>query len=138
MNDSEDVLRGITLQVYKYVLKNNKPTGIREVQNSLNLSSPRLASYHLSKLEEAGLVKRTSEGYVPDRVVMHDSVRVRTLLVPRQFFYALFFATMLIFQLTIFRPQSASRYYTFALLGTLAGFILSIYETRRISKKKSI
>gem|GEM_PF-6385415 len=35
LNNSEDVLRGVTLQVYRYVLKNDKPTGIREVQNSL-------------------------------------------------------------------------------------------------------
>lgn len=138
LNDSEDVLRGVTLQVYRYVLKNSKPTGIREVQNSLNLSSPRLAFYHLNKLEEVGLVKKTPEGYVPDRVVMHDSVRLRTVLVPRQFFYALFFATMLVFQLTLFRPDLFSRYYTFALLGTGAAFALSIYETRRIFRKKSI
>ena len=138
LNDSEDVLRGVTLQVYRYVLKNGKPTGIREVQNSLNLSSPRLAFYHLNKLEEVGLVKKTPEGYVPDRVVMHDSVRLRGILVPRQFFYALFFATMLAFQLTLFRPDSVSRYYTFALLGTAAALILSIYETRRIFRKRAI
>jgi len=138
LNSSEDVLRGVTLQVYRYVLKNGKPTGIREVQNSLSLSSPRLAFYHLNKLEEAGLVKKTPEGYVPDRVVMHDSVRLMRVLVPRQFFYALFFATMLVFQLTFFRPDSFSRYYTFALLGTTAALVLSIYETRRIFRKKSI
>jgi len=138
LNDSEDVLRGVTLQVYRYVLKNGKPTGIREVQNSLKLSSPRLAFYHLNKLEEVGLVKKTPEGYVTDRVVMHDSVRLRRVLVPRQFFYALFFATMLVFQLTLFRPDSVSRYYTFALLGTSAALMLSIYETRRIFKKKAI
>jgi hypothetical protein len=138
LNDSEDVLRGVTLQVYRYVLRNGKPTGIREVQNSLNLSSPRLAFYHLNKLEEAGLVKKTPEGYMPDRVVMHDSVRLRGTLVPRQFFYALFFATMLVFQLTLFRPDTFSRYYTFALLGTGAAFLRCIYETRRIFKRKSI
>jgi DNA-binding transcriptional ArsR family regulator len=138
LNNSEDVLRGVTLQVYRYVLKNGKPTGIREVQASLNLSSPRLASYHLNKLEEVGLVKKTSEGYVPDQIVMHDSVRLSRILVPRQFFYALFFATMLIFQLTLFRPDSFSRYFTFALLGTGAALVLSIYETRRTLKKKTI
>jgi|SRR5271157_1717548 len=138
LNNSEDVLRGVTLQVYRYVLRNGKPTGIREVQNSLNLSSPRLAYYHLNKLEEAGLVKKTPEGYMPDRVVMHDSVRLRRTLVPRQLFYALFFATMLVFQLTLFRPDTFSRYYTFALLGTGAAFALCIYETRRIFKRKSI
>ena len=138
LNDSEEVLRGITLQVYRYVLKNGKPTGIREVQNSLNLSSPRLAFYHLNKLEEVGLVKKTPEGYVPDRVVMHDSIRLGGALVPRQFFYALFFVTMLVFQLTLFRPDPVSRYYTFALFGTGAALILCVYETLRTFRKRAL
>ncbi|MGA2307944.1 MAG: hypothetical protein ABSG57_00160 [Candidatus Bathyarchaeia archaeon] len=75
---------------------------------------------------------------MPDRVVMHDSVRLRGVLVPRQFFHALFFAAMLVFQLTLFRPDSVSRYYTFALLGTGAALMLSIYETRRIFRKRTI
>lgn len=138
LENSEDVLRGVTMQVYRYVLKNGKPTGIREVQNSLDLSSPRLAFYHLNKLEEAGLLKKTPEGYVLDRVILKDSVRLKKLLVPRHFFYVLFFATMLAFQTTLFRPPSASRYYVFAVLAISAAFLLNVYETIRTLKKKRI
>jgi hypothetical protein len=134
----DDTLKGITLEAYKYVLKNGKPTRIRELQNSLSLSSPRLAFYHLNKLEEVGLVKKTPEGYVADRVILHDQVRFRRFLVPRDFFYALFFATMLIFQLTVFRPDPISKYYAFALIGISAAFAISIYETARVIKRKTI
>ena len=138
LNSGEDVLRGVTLQVYRYVLKNSKPTGIREVQNSLNLSSPRLAFYHLTKLEEVGLVKKTTEGYVADRVVLHDSVRFGGTLIPRHVFYALFFATMFVFQVTLFRPEALSKYFVFALIGIGSGLTLSVYEAVRALKKNSI
>ena len=138
LNRPEDTLRGITLEAYKYVLRNGRPTGIRELQNSLSLSSPRLAFYHLNKLEEVGLVKKTPEGYVVDRVVLHDQVRLKRLLVPRDFFYALFFAAMLIFQLTIFRPDTISKYYVFALVGISVALALSVYETARILKRDTI
>ena len=134
----EDTLKGITLEAYKYVLRNSKPTRIRELQNSLSLSSPRLAFYHLNKLEEVGLVKKTPEGYVADRVVLHDQVRLRRLLVPRDFFYALFFATMLMFQLTIFRPDPIPKYYVFALVGISVALALSVYEAARILKRDTI
>lgn len=138
LNSPEDVLRGVTLQVYKYVLRNGKPTGIREVQNSLNLSSPRLAFYHLNKLEEVGLVKKTSEGYVADRIVLHDSVRLKRVLVPRQFFYSLFFATMLVFQLTLFKPDLMSKYYFFAVTAICTALMLSVYETVRTLRRKAL
>jgi len=66
----EDVLRGKTLEVYRYVLKNGKPTGVREVQRALRFSSPRLSFYHLNKLEEAGFLKKTVDGYVVERVFL--------------------------------------------------------------------
>jgi hypothetical protein len=138
LNDAEEVLRGTTLQVYRYVLKKGKPVGIREVQNSLSLSSPRLAFYHLNKLEDVGLVKRTSDGYVADQIILHDSIRLRRVLVPRYFFYAIFFATLLVFELALFRPEPVSRYYILAILTICSALALSIYETLRAVIKKGI
>lgn len=137
-NNADDVLRGLTLEVYKYVLKKGKPAGIREVQRSLKLSSPRLASYHLDKLEEAGLLKKKLEGYAVDRVVLHDSVRLRNILIPRYFFYTVFFATILILQLTIFRPATVSKYYVFATIAICAALASYLYETIRAFIKKSL
>ena len=138
INNAEDVLRGLTLEVYRYVLKRGKPTGAREVQRSLKLSSPRLASYHLDKLEEAELLKKKPEGYVVDRVVLHDSIRLKSVLIPRSFFYTVFLTTIMIIQLTIFRPTTVSKYYLFSIIAICATLIISIYETIRAFIKKNL
>ena len=137
-NHAEDVLRGLTLEVYKYVLKNGKPTGVREVQRSLKLSSPRLAFYHLEKLEEAGLVKKNPEGYMVDRVVLRDSIRLKSLLIPRSFFYTVFFTAIIILELIVFRPSTVSKYYLFAIIAIGAAIISHLYETIRTLLRKSI
>ena len=92
----------------------------------------------MNKLEEVGLVKKTSEGYVADRIVLHDSVRLKRVLVPRQFSYAMFFATMLAFQLTLFKPDLTSKYYVFAIIAMSAALALSVFETVRTLRRKAI
>jgi DNA-binding transcriptional ArsR family regulator len=57
-DEAEDMLRGTTLEVYRFLLKGSRPLGAREIQRALKFSSPSLAVYHLSKLEEIGLVKK--------------------------------------------------------------------------------
>ena len=136
--DVEDVLRGLTLKVYRYVLKNNKETGIREVQRALKLSSPTLAVYHLEKLEQAGLIKKGVTGYVVDRIYLRNLVRLRRLLVPKYFFYALFFTLALVVELTYFRPVVFSREYAFAFIVTCAAAVSYIYETVKTWVKESI
>lgn len=137
IND-EDVLRGKTMRVYRYVLKNRKPTGVREVQRALKFSSPRLASYHLNKLEDAGLVKKTIDGYVVERVFLQHSVRLWSLLVPRYLFYSVFFVVAIIVQLTLFKPSSMGRDYVFGLVVILIASLFFLYETFRIVLRKGL
>jgi len=63
--DDRDVntptIKGNTVRVYLFVLRNG-PCELRDVQRALKLSTPSLAFYHLSKLVEAGNVKRTEDG----------------------------------------------------------------------------
>ena len=54
-------IKGNALRVYLFVLK-NAPCELRDVQHALNLSTPSLAFYHLSKLVESGYLKRTDDG----------------------------------------------------------------------------
>lgn len=136
--DTEDVLRGLTLKVYKFVLKKGKPTGIREVQRSLKLSSPTLALYHLKKLEEAGLVKKETEGYEVNRVFLKNLVRFKRMLIPRYFFYCVLFTTALIVQLVIFRPIILSSEYVFAVGVTCLAALSYLYETIGTLIKESI
>lgn len=137
-SDAEDILRGKTLDVYRYVLKNRKPTGVREVQRALKFSSPRLAFYHLNKLEEAGLLKKGVDGYVLERVVLQNSIRLRRLLIPRYFFYSMFFISALIIELTVLRPSVWRGDYVFGLAVSLVAALSFLYETFRIVSRKNL
>ena len=136
MSESTDVLRGLTLKVYKFILKSDRPIGIREVQRALNLSSPTLALYHINKLEEAGLIKKELNGYVADRIVLENLVRLRRFLIPRNFFYTVFLLTSLIFLLVFLRPPILTREYVFSLGVISVATATSIYETIRALSKR--
>ena len=138
MGESKDVLKGLTLKVYRFILKNDKPVGIREVQRALRLSSPTLALYHMNKLEEAGFIKKELGGYVADRIVLENFVRLRKILIPRQFFYTVFFVTSFVFLAVFLRPPVLTRDYIFSLgaLSVAAG--TSVYETIKTLSEKAL
>lgn len=138
MTDKDDVLRGNTAKVYRYAIKIGKPIGVREVQRALKLSSPRLASYHLEKLQEAGLLKQTPDGFIVDKLLLQNFVRLRRLLIPRYFVYFMIFATALAFQLLLFRPSVLTREYLFATIMLLAAVTCFAYETVATLLKKRI
>ena len=138
MDKQKDVLRGPTLRVYRFVLKNGKPVGIREIQRALNLSSPTLALYHVNKLEEAGLVKKYANGYIADRVVLENLIRLRRILVPRYFFYMIFFITALVILVVFLRPYTLTREYVFAVAALSVAVATSIYETVRVFSEKAL
>jgi len=136
--DVEDVLRGLTLRVYHFVLKNKKETGIREVQRALKLSSPTLAVYHLEKLENAGLIKKGMVGYRVNRVYLRNLIRLRRMLVPRYFFYALFFSLAVVVELVFFRPVTFTREYAFAFVVTCVAAASFVYETVKAWVKETV
>ncbi|MFZ0965685.1 MAG: helix-turn-helix domain-containing protein [Candidatus Bathyarchaeia archaeon] len=137
-NDVEDVLKGTTIKVYKFVLKSEGPVGIRETQRALKLSSPTLASYHLEKLREAGLLKQCIQGYEPNRVFLKTMIRLRGMLIPRYLFYSIFFISALIVELVVFKPPILTREYFFAVGVIFVASIAFIYETVQTLLKESI
>ena len=138
MGESRDVLRGLTLKVYRFILKNDKPVGIREVQRALNLSSPTLALYHINKLEEAGLIRKELDGYVADRIVLENLIRLRRVLIPRNFFYAVFFITSLVILTVFLRPPVMTREYVFSLAVVCIAVTTSVFETIRSLSHKEL
>jgi repressor of nif and glnA expression len=136
VSESKDILRGLTLKVYKHILKNDKPVGIREVQRALNLSSPTLALYHINKLEEAGFIKKEQNGYVADRIILENLIRLRKLLIPRNFFYSVFFVTSLILEVAFLKPSILTREYVFSLGVISVATATSIYETVKALSEK--
>lgn len=129
MSEQRDVLRGLTLKVYKAILRSDKPVGIREVQRMLNLSSPTLALYHINKLEEAKLIKKELNGYVADRVILENLIRFRRILIPRNFFYMIFLVTSLVMLAVFLRPPVITREYVFSLAVISIAAATSVYET---------
>ncbi|HKU50358.1 MAG TPA: hypothetical protein VJP79_10430 [Nitrososphaera sp.] len=98
-SDLEHKLQGRTLRVYLYLQRKKVPSGIREVQRELGLSSPSVADYQVEKLVEMGLASR--DGYGRVYIVRH--VRVKALqsyvtvgryMVPRLAFYATIFTAI--------------------------------------------
>jgi len=127
--NEKDVLRGKALQVYRFVIRSNEPVRVREIQRSLDFSSPSLVIYHLEKLKEAGLIKEEGMGYVADRVLLRNVVRFRSTLIPRYFFYFLFFTLGAILELTLLRPPVVTREYLIAVMFTSAAAIAFGIET---------
>ena len=138
MSETRDVLRGLALKVYKFIMKSDKPVGIREVQRALNLSSPTLALYHMNKLEEAGLIKKEANGYVADRIVLENVVRLRRILIPRNFFYMIFFITSLVMLAVFLRPPTLSREYIFSLAVIGVAAATSVYETIKVLSQEAL
>ncbi len=125
------VLKGTTLEVYRFLLKNHKPVGTREIQRALKLSSPSIAFYHLSKLEEACLVRQENGNYVINKVFLENSIRIGRFIIPKYFFYSLFAILVLFVELTLLRPEILTRdYFVFAIATAILAFILC-YETAK-------
>jgi predicted DNA-binding transcriptional regulator len=124
-----DVLRGTTLDIYLFLLKNGSTVGIREIQRVLKVSSPSVVHYHLSKLEDAGLLKRKKGTYVIAKVCLENRVKISRFLIPRYLFYFVFSTTVLILELTIFRPTILYREYFFSTIATAILVIILCYET---------
>jgi hypothetical protein len=93
-------LRGNTLRVYLYTLKQGK-VGVREVQRALGLSNASLAQYHINKLAEMGLLKEDGGEYqVVSEVkvdVLKDFARFGRILVPRFVFYGMLFTVFTVY-----------------------------------------
>lgn len=115
-------LGGTTLKVYRFLYKEGKAVGIRDIQRGLALSSPSVAQYHVKKLLESGLVKEQDQGYAVDRTVFENMIRIRRSLIPLQIAYAVFYATMLgaLFILFYSSYDKAPELFIFAAVVTLS------------------
>jgi len=135
----ESTLQGNTLRVYWFLLSRHEDSvGARETQRALGFSSPALAVYHLDKLVEMELADKTNGEYRLVKTVnvgvLKQFVRLGSLMVPRYFFYATMFTTLLVFYLTQFRRVDF--YSTFALVLAVLAVAVSWFETLRNWRQK--
>jgi len=132
-------LRGNTLRAYWALLDSKEGViGPRELQRRLDFSSPALASYHLNKLREMGLVAHEGGDYrllVEVRVgVLKQFIKLGTFLLPRYVLYATMFTTLLAY--LVITLKEPSFYSSFALLLGALGTGIFWYETVRVWRQK--
>jgi hypothetical protein len=135
----ESELKGNTLRVYWMLLRSQHASiGVREAQRQLGFSSPALASYHLNKLIELGLVEEKNGEYHLIREVrvgvLRQFTKLGSVMMPRYMFYATMFTTLFTYFLTQLRD--ANFYSTFALIFGLLGTIILWYETLRAWRQR--
>lgn len=92
---------GNALRVYLYLLRNG-PSELRDIQRSLGLSTPSLASYHLNRLASGGYVFQDEHGRYCATVeaagdILDGFSRLGAFLVPQLFFFAALFTPVLLY-----------------------------------------
>ena len=130
-------LRGKTLKIYLYILKQGKPVGVREVQRELGLSSPSVAFHHIGKLNRLGIIHQDELGnYVLSKKVepgiLQAFTNVGKFSLPRVGFYAVFFTTVAIAYIV----ASYNFLDIYALVGTIGGAGAFWYEAVRLWRRK--
>ncbi|MGA2198328.1 MAG: hypothetical protein ABSG45_00140 [Nitrososphaerales archaeon] len=130
-------LRGKTLKIYLYMLKQNRPVGVREVQRDLQLSSPSVAFHHIEKMVRLGVVEQDQLGnYViakkVDPGILQAFVNVGKFSLPRVGFYAVFFSTIA----AAYVLSNLRFLDVYALVATLGGAAVFWYELFRIWRRR--
>jgi predicted DNA-binding transcriptional regulator len=130
-------LRGKTLKIYLYMLRQGKPVGVREVQRDLQLSSPSVAFHHIEKMVRLGVVEQDPQGnYViakkVDPGILQAFVNVGKFSLPRVGFYAVFFTTIAV----AYVLSNLDALDVYALVGTIGGSAVFWYELLRIWRRK--
>ncbi|MHB8566610.1 MAG: hypothetical protein ACYC7D_07850 [Nitrososphaerales archaeon] len=120
---------GTTLKVYRLLYREGKPLGLFEVQKKASLSSPSVARYHLDKLLNQGLVSEKDGGFVVERTVFENMIRIRRSLIPLQTTFVIFFGTTLVGLFLIFRPATISSLFVAAVAINLAALGIFLYQT---------
>jgi DNA-binding transcriptional ArsR family regulator len=130
-------ITGNALRTYLYLVTHG-PSGLRDVQRGVGLSTPSLASYHLSRLVEAGYVRQDEEGrYVASEEssteILEGYVKVRTALVPQFLFFAVLFTILIAF----FSLESllSTGFTIYLITASLAMVVLLWYESLRLWRR---
>ena len=118
------------MRVYRYLFRFGGPASIRDIQRGLALSSPSVAEYHVKKLLESGLIREEVEGYVVDRRVWQNMIRMKRALVPIQLIYSIFLTASVVAMVAFFRSEPEHGY-VFGLTIMLVALGFTLYEASK-------
>ncbi|MFX0206847.1 MAG: helix-turn-helix domain-containing protein [Candidatus Hodarchaeota archaeon] len=142
--ETEDLLKGKTLQIYWYLLTHGS-SGIREIQKELKIPSPSTVSYHINKLVDAGLViqsESTGKYLVKSEVkngIMGLYIKIGRRMIPRMLLYLSFFSigSLLSLSIILFQGSVTPVEFLFLLFSLIAAGIF-IFETYKIWNMKPL
>ena len=136
VSKSDDVLEGTTRKVFRYIYRQSSPVGIHDIQRGLDLSSPSVAYYHVNKLLKAGLLKEEGEGYLANKSVFENMIRIRKTALPLQTAYAVFFLAAFLILMTALRPAILNSAYFFATAVVFISFCVTSFEAYKVSRSQ--
>ncbi len=126
------------------MIQQGSPVGVREVQRALSMSSPSVASHHLSKLIDMDLIEKNPDNsYELKRLVkvgvLRNFVAYRGVLLPRYTFVAFFFTifTFVYVILSFYASVGIFDRYIAIAVGVI-GALFGWFETYRLWKLKLV
>jgi len=130
-------ITGNTLRVYLYLITHG-PSELREVQRGLDLSTPSLAFYHLSRLIEVSYVKQDEEGrYLgikdASTEILQGYSKVGNALVPQLFFFTVLFTILIAF--FSFKSLYQVEFTPYLVGASLTLVVLLWYETFKLWRR---
>jgi len=128
-------LKGTTYRVYRFMLKQREPVGISDIQRGVGLSSPSVSQYHVRKLLQLGLIREEQGGYLVDKVILENVIRIRRVSIPIQTAYVAFFGVLLLILVFTLRPATIDSLYYFAVVVNVSALGISIYEMAKTLKR---
>jgi hypothetical protein len=129
MPSRDDSLAGTTRRVYRHIYKRG-PLHTREIQRNLGLSSSSVAEYHVQKLTRLGLIRESKDGFVADKIVLDNMIRIKRTVFPTWALLAVFFAISFVLLLTLERPSGPITHsYLFSLIVVAVALTVSASQT---------
>jgi predicted DNA-binding transcriptional regulator len=125
---SDSNLTGTTYHVYRFLLKQREPVGVSRIQRALGLSSPSVSEYHIKKLLRLGLVREEGGGYVVDRIVVENVIRIGRTSIPAHTGYLIFFVITLSIMVIFLRPSTINSLFFFAVMVNLAALAILAFD----------
>jgi hypothetical protein len=143
-NASKVDLKGITLDVYLYIVKKRKTVGPREIMKGIKLSSPSVAYRHLQKLEDLGYLQKNRYGeyLVKEKARIRDHIWIGNRIIPKMFLYSLVFLIILIIETLVlaihFNVENDTFKVFFVLLILITAFALGVFGLEGILHSRKI
>ncbi|BCU67486.1 hypothetical protein HS7_09230 [Sulfolobales archaeon HS-7] len=120
------------MKIYYYLLTQNRPVSIRKIQQDLGLSTPSLVLYHIRKLKEEGYITEVPEGYIVNKVILEDYIKIKSKIIPKSLFLSSFYITaILITAIFFFYSPKIAVIYSIIILAVGASISLYDYLNKR-------